>query len=190
MGSSGLNCPGASFDPAMWSPADIRALPSPEETQRAIEAIKQLETGLQEAVEAFERAKSRFLTLQRDLEERRWWIAPIRKLPTEILTEVFLLASETDRLAPLKLAGVCHLWREIMFATPRAWSFIYLEKGSPSDVYLNTFLERSHPRLLHLCVSEHNNLTHTIKSVLVNFLHRIECLTICSSQLESLTHLQ
>jgi hypothetical protein len=72
---------------------------------------------LLEATEAFERVKSRIL---RDLEERRWWIAPIRKIPTEILTEVFLLASETEGLAPLKLAGVCHLWREIMFATPRA----------------------------------------------------------------------
>jgi len=80
-----------------------------------------------------------------------------------------------------------------MFATPRAWSFIYLGKGgdfSRSDLYLSTFLECSHPRLLHLYVPESlRDSTSMMKSVLVKFVDRIECLTISPFQLGSLNRL-
>jgi hypothetical protein len=60
-------------------------------------------------------------------------------------------------------------------------------------VYLSTFLERSHQRLLHLHVPEKSlrarDSTYMIKSVLVKFVDRIECLTISPSQLKSLNRL-
>ncbi|KAJ6477936.1 hypothetical protein C8R47DRAFT_945993, partial [Mycena vitilis] len=56
--------------------------------------------------------------------------APVRRLPTEILTEIFALChptTDTIRAAQshlLPLAQVCWRWYETVIGTPRLWATI------------------------------------------------------------------
>ncbi|KAJ7644566.1 hypothetical protein FB45DRAFT_1053296 [Roridomyces roridus] len=80
-------------------------------------------------------------------------IAPIHKLPVELLTEIFLLVlgSREDWLAQaLVVSQVCAHWRRVACATPQLWNGeIALNLTKPrSDVYLattKTLFERSAP---------------------------------------------
>jgi hypothetical protein len=177
---------------SMWSPPDKNALPSPEEIKHATEAIETLEEALRDAFELLKSTKQRIATMTKDLEERKGWIAPIRKVPTEVLADILLFASEMDDMAPVNFTAVSRLWRNIILATPKAWSFIYLTwhyrmHSSHRDNrdycdyffnYKNTYFERSKPSLLHLNLPEitgfhprHSN------SIIKAQAHRIRCLT-------------
>ncbi|KAJ7644568.1 hypothetical protein FB45DRAFT_999569 [Roridomyces roridus] len=80
-------------------------------------------------------------------------IAPIRKLPVELLTEIFLLIVDSmgDWLThALLVSQICAHWRRVACATPQLWNReIALNLTKPrSDAYLattKTFFERSEP---------------------------------------------
>jgi hypothetical protein len=65
----------------MWSPADVRALPTKNDVIAANEAIKQLEIRLLDAQRVVD-------DLQREMDKRRAWLAPIRIVPNEIMSMV------------------------------------------------------------------------------------------------------
>jgi F-box-like len=185
----------------MWVPANKDALPSMEEMQCAKGAIKELEIILQDAVELLERAKTRVVALTKELEERQAWTAPIRKLPVEILSGIFIFTSEIDDLSPVTITEVCRLWWKVILSTPRAWSLIYAGrlfnvhwggdvKPGLASQYFSTFIERSNPCMLHIStpddqydVETENELPHPVEEVLLSAVHRIQCLSINSWQL-------
>ena len=119
----------------MWPPADKNALPTKSEPWGIKQDTKNLKIEFQHAVEAFERAKEHMLHLKQELEECRTWITPIQTIPIEIIIEILLFSSETEDLVPVKLTAVCRLWRQIMLTTPRAWSFIDLNRHNDQDYY-------------------------------------------------------
>ncbi|KAJ7286323.1 hypothetical protein C8J57DRAFT_661924 [Mycena rebaudengoi] len=83
--------------------------------------------------------------------------APIRRLPTELLTDIFLLfiedyvhfTSVNCRRAVLGLSQVSPYWRRVAHSTPRLWIFLYLRpKSKPTEDYLSStkaWMERSSP---------------------------------------------
>jgi len=187
----------------MWVPANKDALPTMEEMQCAKGVIKELEIMLKDAVELLEQAKARVIALTKDLEERQAWIAPIRKLPFEILSEIFIFTSEVDDLSPVTITEVCRVWQKVVISTPRAWSLIYADRlkdinigwggyvkpdGLPPQ-YFSTFIERSNPRMLHISVprDEYYEISdirhfHPVEA-LRSAVHRIQCLSVTSWQL-------
>ena len=71
--------------------------------------------------------KASFRESLRVLSRRRNELVPISSLPTEIITEIILLASaqrRNVRLAWLNVAHICHQWREIVLNQPLFWSHI------------------------------------------------------------------
>jgi hypothetical protein len=112
----------------MWPPPNKNELPSPEEIICVKEAIVTLEAALRDAFELVESTKLHIAEMTKDLEERKGWIAPIRKVPTEIMVDIFLRTGEMDNLAPVSFTAVSRLWRNIILATPKAWSFIDFER--------------------------------------------------------------
>jgi hypothetical protein len=172
----------------MWPPLNKNELPSPEEIRHAKEVIGTLENALRDAFK-LKSTKLRIAEMQRDLHERKCWIAPIRKVPTEVLTDILLFTSEMDDLAPVKFSAVNRLWRNIILATPRAWSFIHLRRqydkhihrrndGHYFSSYKTTYFQRSKPRLLHLCLPDVEGFYPTLSiSIIKEQAHRIQCLT-------------
>ncbi|KAG9045914.1 hypothetical protein FS837_005433 [Tulasnella sp. UAMH 9824] len=72
-------------------------------------------------------------------------LAPIRSLPAEVLGMIFFeYASDPDNRFPHLLAFVCRRWRDAMYGTPAAWSFLYLAPNNadyPLEVHLG-YLKR------------------------------------------------
>jgi hypothetical protein len=95
-----------------------------------------------------EQTIQRLLAEQRLLEAKvsqaRCYLAPIRRLPTELLSEVFTFVFYADAAAAWKLAAVCRLWRELALISPLLWSKIQLETkiSSPADT-IRLWIERS-----------------------------------------------
>ncbi|KIM29287.1 hypothetical protein M408DRAFT_121946 [Serendipita vermifera MAFF 305830] len=134
----------------MWTPADPDALPSQSEIEHTREAIQQLQNAIQDILE---QARLRIVPLEKEIAARQGWIAPVRKLPVEILTEIFLYSRAVSELSPVTISEVCRLWRRVILATPQAWTLIYLrteEHDRDDTQYLTTFIERSDPYPLHL----------------------------------------
>ena len=61
------------------------------------------------------------------------FLAPIRRLPVEILTEIFLLSINRHLHSPLGLIHVCRRWRAIVLTTPRIWLNLRLCTWTKAD---------------------------------------------------------
>ncbi|KAJ6595071.1 hypothetical protein DFH09DRAFT_887300, partial [Mycena vulgaris] len=69
-------------------------------------------------------------------------LSPIRRIPPEILAEIFLNCRQNSRAsefysitdpseAPLLLGRVCSSWRVIAHGTPRLWDALYFHTNYP-----------------------------------------------------------
>ncbi|KIM22126.1 hypothetical protein M408DRAFT_29000 [Serendipita vermifera MAFF 305830] len=121
----------------MWPPANPEAFPSKTE----VKVIKKDIESLKSELAAAERVVT---DLKRAILERQAYIAPIRTLPYDVISDIFLDLCHENWRAPLVLQGVCRTWRTILFNTPLAWSFIPHEKyqGGCSDLVC-AYLDRS-----------------------------------------------
>ncbi|KAF8590761.1 hypothetical protein K439DRAFT_1627495 [Ramaria rubella] len=89
------------------------------------------------------------LTLERNALQRQIalalaYISPIRRLPHELLREVFLINFEHNPRCAWVLSSVCSLWRRLALSMPKLWSKIRLEttQNDSADT-IRLWLERS-----------------------------------------------
>ncbi|KAL0569859.1 hypothetical protein V5O48_012100 [Marasmius crinis-equi] len=100
--------------------------------------------------------------LQAELDEVQHFIdrhcsllSPVRRVPADILGEIFVQALPSNTLnlavravkdAPLLLTTICHSWREVALKTPRLWNgiHIYLPRNLPefSDDQLSFLIQQ------------------------------------------------
>ncbi|KAK7046657.1 D-ser-dehydrat domain-containing protein [Favolaschia claudopus] len=84
------------------------------------------------------------LTLQQIVEQTRAYLSPIRRLPGELLRELFLWCFDGHPCCAWVLSAVCTTWRRQALTIPRIWSKIRLftnQSSSPDTIRL--WLERS-----------------------------------------------
>ncbi|KAJ7764308.1 hypothetical protein B0H16DRAFT_1526680, partial [Mycena metata] len=75
-------------------------------------------------------------------------LSPIRRLPLDVMQEIFLACTSTHRNcvmsaleAPVLLGRICSSWRSIALSTPRLWARLHVvEPGSPSFGSINPIL--------------------------------------------------
>jgi hypothetical protein len=96
----------------------------------------------------------------RELRRRRNTLAPISSLPTEVITAIFLLlriprsssphtiGQKSDCLEWLRVAHVCHQWREIALNQPLFWSHVNFTSFSSAGA--TEILNRAKTVPLHL----------------------------------------
>jgi len=113
-------------------------------------------------------------------------LSPMRKLPAEIWSEIFLFTLSRSgrrfdaKKSPLLLGQVCSDWRHIALSTPRLWSSIQLKNmprySQHSDTALvQLWLARS--RNLPLSISLSTNIrwiTHPVIEAVIPHSHRWE----------------
>ena len=160
----------------MWTPADKYAVPSADDRFKAEEAILELKVEIANAVAKLAAAQRRLDDLNKELLEREAWIAPVRRLSFDSLAIIFTMTSEMEPMAPMAIASVCRLWREIVISTPRAWSLIDLHHEMGFS-YLQLFLSRSGQIGLHIGVAR-PYIGDKMNATLVQMADRIECLSI------------
>lgn len=77
------------------------------------------------------------------------YFPPIYYLPDELLVELCTYCSANDGMAPLILASVSRLFREVILSSPRVWQLIYLNDQWPtfssSHAQVDMWLTRSDP---------------------------------------------
>jgi hypothetical protein len=151
----------------MWPPPNIHALPSKEEIQQIKEEISSMELQIIGA-------QLKIAALQKSVAERKAWIAPIRKVPHDVLSQIFVEVSMDDWKAPVTLQSVSRWWHDVVEGSPRVWTFIplsYCDISGQSEL-VSLFVERSRNTTLHIS-AEHYFLPHI--QILA---HRIECLVL------------
>jgi hypothetical protein len=61
------------------------------------------------------------------------FLAPVRRLPEEILAEIFHFAIGCNNHSPMGLVRVCQTWRAVILSMPRAWSSVRLSTWTEAD---------------------------------------------------------
>ena len=69
-------------------------------------------------------------------------LAPIRRLPVEMLSEIFATAIMVCGCSALRLMRVCRSWRCVLITMPRVWSTIKVRTWTRTD-FMNFLLERT-----------------------------------------------
>ncbi|KAL1719103.1 hypothetical protein EV715DRAFT_272913 [Schizophyllum commune] len=107
-------------------------IPSSEQT-RAIEEYSTQLRSAQERLDAeIARLSARRCDIGRELEINRSLLAPVHRLPPELLSEVFMHAAwnlrwpQVPSLFALTLCSVCAIWRATARSTPNLWRDISL----------------------------------------------------------------
>ncbi|KAI5896755.1 uncharacterized protein SCHCODRAFT_02493119 [Schizophyllum commune H4-8] len=94
-------------------------------------------------------------------------LAPVRRLPQEILSDIFLLALPTDYhhhpagRTPLNIAEVCYTWRETALGTAALWANLNIRPSSAQEALqwvdvANRYLFRSRQVSLRISIDASN----------------------------------
>jgi len=115
---------------------DDSHVPTREEVKAAQPTLELLETKLAGLLEMAEDMRTRIAL-------HKAWAAPVRRVPEDLLSMVFLECALDEWKSPLVLGAVCRRWRGVMLNTPRAWALVQITAKSPL----------LHPKLLDLWLS-------------------------------------
>ncbi|TRM62498.1 hypothetical protein BD626DRAFT_497586 [Schizophyllum amplum] len=165
------------------------------EAERVAEAVAGTDSRLNDLENEIENLYSSVTLLQSAQESlldlralQQAYLAPIRTLPTELLSEIFKeccgsssdLSQET--CMPLLLSSVCKTWRDTMLGLPRIWaSFLVPNTYFASTIAvmhhrLQTFLKYGGDlplhEPLHYRVNQHGFRTGDVFSLLIPHSHR------------------
>ncbi|KAJ7606074.1 hypothetical protein FB45DRAFT_1068901 [Roridomyces roridus] len=165
--------------------------------------VKQL---IQTAEESIARIDSQIRDLLRLRDRERGVIAalkfvaaPIRKLPAELLVDIFLRAAsdanDEGRLRKvLAISHVCAHWNRLACTTPQLWNQCLLPNltKAPSESYLATtksFLERSAPLPIPVRIEYQFEAALPLSQLLFGFAPRWKSLSFSHSQITNLRQL-
>lgn len=167
--------------PPIFSHSSFR--PTPDEQRFIEEVVHQLRSTISsfdEEIHAFDLKLSELKAHRDDLhltlKSYQAPLSPIRKLPPEILGEIFLFAASgstirwpsrqggNDGGMPWLLGRICSYWRTVSLSLPQLWSEIHLDHkffpGAPpspkTEEFLRLCLDRSRNELLTFSVDTRN----------------------------------
>ena len=169
----------------MWEPADKKGIPTEQDQFHARRAIAKLQMELSMAMDLLPASEAYVRWLLKEIEERWAWLAPVRRIPFEIFSLIFVMAAEKVWWSAACIAGVCRFWREVALATPQAWNYLDLRSKPPPEIAL-TYLQRSRRSLLHLTIPWAAKYWARYMFIASGVTHRIECLVISNSSVELL----
>ncbi|KAJ7060008.1 hypothetical protein C8F01DRAFT_1231806 [Mycena amicta] len=139
--------------------------------------LTQIEAQIQTLLYARDRQRARVAAL-------KYAVAPVRMLPADILTEIFLNVVKPPSTSKqvkraLNVSGVCAYWRQLALSTPRLWDMpMILDVSSVSPGYAaltNDILERSspHPISLTLVMADDTKpISAALLKTVIVFVHR------------------
>ncbi|KAK7048061.1 hypothetical protein R3P38DRAFT_3307022 [Favolaschia claudopus] len=95
--------------------------------------LVRLEAEIELTENVLKQLKARRTSLKEPIDAHKALISPVRRLPEDILEEIFssCLPSNHNALmdsaeAPLLLGRICRVWRRVAYSTPRLWSSIHI----------------------------------------------------------------
>ncbi|EAU87160.2 hypothetical protein CC1G_05849 [Coprinopsis cinerea okayama7 len=134
-------------------PNDDEAVAVRDYIQHSKASLSNLDTEIERLRASLQALEFRRLTLQEDIAQHEASLSPLRRLPPEILSEIFLYAQGDATVSwprvdttgasdiPWKFGRVCSYWRTVFMSLPKLWSRINIDL---STVRLAS-LEANHP---------------------------------------------
>ncbi|ESK93975.1 hypothetical protein Moror_12932 [Moniliophthora roreri MCA 2997] len=130
-----------------------------------VDPLSPLDTSILLSREAIRRLEIERDSIHVSLEQHRALLSPIRRIPTEMLAEIFqrclpdeLYVRPSPQDAPLLLGQVCSSWRQLALGTSSLWSSIHItvdEKGChPHLPLVEVWLSRSATKPLAIRIDE------------------------------------
>ena len=103
--------------------------------------LQEIEIEIQRLCELVETMKIKRETIQKRIDDHNVILAPVRRLPLDVLHEIFFHCLPTHRNpimksseSPILLTRICHSWRAVALSSPRIWSKIHIPlPGDPSS---------------------------------------------------------
>ncbi|KAJ7644589.1 hypothetical protein FB45DRAFT_1116189 [Roridomyces roridus] len=170
--------------------------------------IQPSEVGTRKIIAASEaniaQLKAQVVAERQVLARLRAAVAPVRKLPPELLVEIFTLVLGVGYLCAFvrneirprhALTQVCARWRHVMHTSPRLWAVgmaLDVRKSTASDdlVAVQRWLDRSAPLPIPISLSSwHEILTESAMDVLCSAAHRWARATFRVSSLSCLSRI-
>ena len=149
----------------IWKPQDPSPLPTPEEKRLNDGALHILSSQLVAARQLVHDAKELLLQRQAEFDRieheialRRYYAAPVRTLPSEILAEIaMILAMRSDHYhwkAIWVFSWTCRAWRNALMANPKVWGARIVIPECRNQLSLVT-TARHYARGSHICLEAH-----------------------------------
>ncbi|KAK6977597.1 hypothetical protein R3P38DRAFT_3123741 [Favolaschia claudopus] len=135
---------GTNYCPLDDEVLEIRSLLAEPTRQLLVldEEISQLQKSIEKLTEKRK-------TLSGYIEEHRALISPIRRIPQDVLSEIFFACLPTHRNcvmttseAPLLLGRVCSSWRTLSLSTPRLWASLHITQPGGSGASNESITQR------------------------------------------------
>ncbi|KAJ6586295.1 hypothetical protein DFH09DRAFT_977891 [Mycena vulgaris] len=116
--------------------------------------LKSLDDEITDLQRTLDKLKKERSCLGAYIEDHRALISPVRRLPLDIIQDIFLACIPTHRNcvmnaaeAPVLLGRICSSWRTISLSTPRLWSSLHIPvpvnlSDSDSTLYREKLLQR------------------------------------------------
>lgn len=140
------------------------AYPSPNEVQGIESRIYYLRNEVKQAQEIIKCEEARIAKLEKEIEGRLAIIAPIQKIPLEILGYIIELHARMEWWAPVLYGRVSRKFRHAVLASPRAWSYPTLEKEKSrrrmTRVGAELWMERAGASPLHVRIHSYDDTLH------------------------------
>jgi F-box-like len=103
--------------------------------------------------------------------EQDAFLAPIRRLPAEILIEIFMLcinyslSSCSPNCSPLLFGQVCRGWQQVALSTQKLWSSITVTYYRPSRAKAKLWISRTSSAPLTICLTSVNPQTGRVRKI-------------------------
>ncbi|THU78529.1 hypothetical protein K435DRAFT_973497 [Dendrothele bispora CBS 962.96] len=136
-----------------WIPSDSDVFQIEHAIAECSSDLARYDTEIETLEGMLEELRSKKDETQRYLEQRRSLLSPIRKMPNEILGEIFAASCSDNGLlittvphakisAPtFALSHVCFLWREIIISTPSLWARMSVDFVHPREEQTRSLVE-------------------------------------------------
>ncbi|KAJ6573521.1 hypothetical protein DFH09DRAFT_1152034 [Mycena vulgaris] len=110
--------------------------------------LQRLDDDIADLREALEKLADERERLCAYVDAHKALISPVRRLPLDIIHEIFIACIPTHRNcvmsaveAPVLLGRICSSWRTISLSTPRLWSKLHVVEPTPPHFAVSTLFE-------------------------------------------------
>ncbi|KAK7038250.1 hypothetical protein R3P38DRAFT_3311439 [Favolaschia claudopus] len=152
-----------------YSPSDTEILQVKNFIAEPLRQLRALEAEIDELQTTIAKLTEKHEALNAYVHPYQALISPIRRMPEEILAEIFLACLPTDRDcfmvssdAPILLGRICRSWRAISLATPGLWASLHIvapplkhKSAAPRLEAVDTWLARSGQMSLSLSLQSY-----------------------------------
>jgi hypothetical protein len=104
--------------------------------------LQEIEIEIQRLCELVETMKIKRKTIQKRIDDHNIILSPVRRLPLDVLHEIFFHCLPTHRNpimssseSPILLTHICSSWRAIALSSPRIWSKIHIPLPGDPGLY-------------------------------------------------------